>query len=100
MDYSALDGPEISLRIFHPRPEWSSSANTSTNDISIPVGDQIVIGARFYIANKEAPNIIFFHGNGEIVADYEDIGPIFNRMGINFLPVDYRGYGRSGENPR
>src|SRR5208337_2246206 len=99
IDYSALDRPEISLRIFYPRPEMRSFANTSANDISIPVGDQIAIGARFHIASKEAPNILFFHGNGEIVADYDDIGPIFNRMGINFLPVDYRGYGRSGGEP-
>jgi len=99
IDYSVLDSPEISLRIFHPRAEMRSFANTSANDISIPVGDQITIGARFHIANKEAPNILFFHGNGEIVADYDDIGPIFNRMGINFLPVDYRGYGRSGGEP-
>ncbi|MFZ0943120.1 MAG: alpha/beta fold hydrolase [Syntrophobacteraceae bacterium] len=99
IDYSVLDSPEISLRIFHPRAEMRSFANTSTNDISIPVGDQITIGARFHIANKEAPNILFFHGNGEIAADYDDIGPLFNRMGINFLPVDYRGYGRSGGEP-
>jgi pimeloyl-ACP methyl ester carboxylesterase len=99
IDYSALDRPEISLRIFYPRAEWRSFANTSANDISIPVGDRITIGARFHIANKEAPNILFFHGNGEIVADYDDVGPFFNRMGINFLPVDYRGYGRSGGEP-
>ncbi|MGA3115199.1 MAG: alpha/beta fold hydrolase [Syntrophobacteraceae bacterium] len=99
IDYSVLDRPEISLRIFHPRPEMRSFANTSASDISIPVGDQIAIGARFHVTNKEAPNILFSHGNGEITADYDDIGPIFNRMGINFLPVDYRGYGRSGGEP-
>ncbi len=100
IDYSALDRPEISLRIFYPRAEIRSFANTGANDISIPVGDQITIGARFHFAKKDAPNILFFHGNGEIVADYDDIGPIFNRMGINFLPVDYRGYGRSGAEPK
>jgi hypothetical protein len=99
IDYSALDRPEISLRIFYPRAEIRSFASTGANDISIPVGDQIIVGARFHIANKEAPNILFFHGNGEITADYDDIGTIYNRMGINFLPVDYRGYGRSGGEP-
>jgi hypothetical protein len=33
------------------------------------------------------------------VADYDDLGPIYNRMGINLLAVDYRGYGRSGGEP-
>ena len=33
------------------------------------------------------------------MADYDDMGPIYNRLGINFFPVDYRGYGRSGGQP-
>ena len=98
-DYSALDRPDISQRVFHPRPEWGQFATTRANDISIPVDDQIAIGARFHLVGKQAPNILFFHGNGEIVADYDDLAPVYNRMGINFLPVDYRGYGRSGGEP-
>jgi alpha-beta hydrolase superfamily lysophospholipase len=48
---------------------------------------------------KHDPVILFFHGNGEIVSDYDDLGPIFAQMGINFLPCDYRGYGRSTGQP-
>ncbi|MCK7515883.1 MAG: lysophospholipase [Desulfobacterales bacterium] len=44
-------------------------------------------------------NILFFHGNGEIVDDYDDLGPFYNRLGINFLAVDYRGYGNSTGKP-
>jgi hypothetical protein len=99
IDYSALDRPEIAHLIFHPRSETPSLANTLAKDIYIPVGEEISIGARFHIAGKEAPNILFFHGNGEIVSDYDDLGPVYNRIGINFLPVDYRGYGRSGGEP-
>jgi fermentation-respiration switch protein FrsA (DUF1100 family) len=44
-------------------------------------------------------NILFFHGNGEIVADYDDLGPLYNKRGINFLAADYRGYGRSNGQP-
>jgi fermentation-respiration switch protein FrsA (DUF1100 family) len=65
----------------------------------IQVEKDVVVGAQFHLAGKEAPNILFFHGNGEIVADYNDIGPLYLRMGINFLPVDYRGYGRSSGKP-
>jgi hypothetical protein len=98
-DYSALDGPEISHLIFHPRPEWRRFSKTGASEISIPVEDQIAIGANFHIAGKKAPNILFFHGNGEIAADYDDLGPVYNRLEINFLAVDYRGYGRSGGEP-
>ena len=99
IDYSALDRPEIAHLIFHPRSESGSFENTLATDMYIPVGEEISVGARFHLAGKEAPNILFFHGNGEIVSDYDDLGPVYNRMGINFLPVDYRGYGRSGGEP-
>jgi len=59
----------------------------------------VVVGGRFHMVDPSAPNILFFHGNGEIVGDYDEMGPLYNRMGINFMPVDYRGYGRSTGRP-
>ena len=100
IDYSVLDRQEILMFLFHPRQEWGSSGTTSsTEDILIQVEKDVAVDARFHVAGKEAPTILFFHGNGEIVADYNDIGPLYLRMGINFLPVDYRGYGRSSGKP-
>jgi len=52
------------------------------------------------LADPRAANILFFHGNGEIVEDYDPVGPVFNRFGLSFLAVDYRGYGRSGGMPK
>lgn len=98
INYSRLDLPVVLVRLFHPRPEYRPSA-TSAQDVLIPVGEEVVVGARFHLGEKSAPNILFFHGNGEIVADYDDLGPIYNRMGLNFLPADYRGYGRSTGQP-
>ena len=46
-----------------------------------------------------APTILFFHGNGEIAADYADVGPLLNDRGISLLVAEYRGYGRSGGSP-
>jgi fermentation-respiration switch protein FrsA (DUF1100 family) len=100
IDYSLLDRPEILMFLFHPRPEWGSPRTTSSaEDILIQVEKDVEVGARFHLTGKDAPTILFFHGNGEIVADYDDIGPLFMRMGINFFPVDYRGYGRSTGTP-
>lgn len=98
-DYSALDRPEVLNNIFHPRQEWHAKESARVKDLSIPVEGAVAIGARFHLVSKDGPNILFFHGNGEIVSDYDDLGPFYNRMGINFLPVDYRGYGRSGGSP-
>ena len=96
IDYSKFDRPEILMMLFHPRPEWpiSEGARESKN-ILIPVERDVVVGGRFHLSGKSKPNILFFHGNGEIVADYDDLGSLYVRSGINFLPVDYRGYGRS-----
>ncbi|MBW1696798.1 MAG: alpha/beta hydrolase [Deltaproteobacteria bacterium] len=99
-DYSILDHPQLLECLFHPRAETGYSRASSTHsDLLIPVEEDVVVGARFHSAQPSAPNILFFHGNGEIVADYDDFGPSYNGMGINFLPVDYRGYGRSTGRP-
>lgn len=99
-DFSVLDRPEILAVLFHPRPETSPpSAEAAGLEIQIPVDDGVVLGARFHLGAKSDPNILFFHGNGEIVADYNDLGTLYTAQGINFLPVDYRGYGRSSGRP-
>ena len=108
IDYSALDRPEVLMFLFHPRPESGPRKAPESGpqelipvqkDHLIPVETDIVIGARFHMAEKSGCNILFFHGNGEIVADYDDLAPIFNQMGINFLAADYRGYGQSTGQP-
>ena len=100
IDYSHLDRPEIIRYLFHPRGEYYGMETPSNaTDVLIPVEGDVVIGGRFHIAEQTGANLIFFHGNGEIVADYDEMGPVYNRMGINFLAVDYRGYGRSTGTP-
>ena len=99
-DYTILDRPEVLTNLFHPRREWTDSEeSTPVQDVMIPVEPDVMVGARFHIKGKSSPSILFFHGNGEIVADYDELGPLYNRMDINFIPVDYRGYGRSGGSP-
>jgi fermentation-respiration switch protein FrsA (DUF1100 family) len=99
-DYSRLDRPEILMFLVHPRPEWGEPRPVEgAVDVQIPVEEDVVVGGRYYLADKEAVNILFFHGNGEIVSDYEDLAPLYIQKGINFLPVDYRGYGRSTGRP-
>ncbi len=99
-DYSLLDSPGVLQYLFHPRPENPILYGMSPErDIFIPVEKDIMIGAAFYMEKKENPNILFFHGNGEIVADYQDLGPLYNQLELNFLAADYRGYGRSDGSP-
>ena len=99
-DYSKLDQPEVLQFIFHPRKEiLSEPLPENAVDHGIAVDEGIRLNARIHLAGKDDPNILFFHGNGEIVSDYDMIGPMYNKYAMNFMVVDYRGYGNSGGKP-
>jgi len=99
-DYKGFDRPEVLRFLFHPRPEgFGTPLGHNARRLSIEVEAGISLGACFYPSHKKAPTILFFHGNGEIVADYDGLGGVYMQLGVNFLPVDYRGYGRSGGTP-
>lgn len=97
--YGQLDQPGVIQLLFHPRREVDSQPPPGTIDYEIAVEEGVRIGARFHMAGLEDPNILFFHGNGELVSDYDSIGPMYNEHGLSLLAVDYRGYGRSGGVP-
>ena len=100
VNYDPLDRPEILQHLFHPRPEPpGATPPTGSIELTVPVAPEVSLGARMHPAGAAAATLLFFHGNGEIVADYDDLGPLYARLGINFLAVDYRGYGRSGGRP-
>lgn len=97
--YAKLDQPGVLQALFHPRQEYDSKPPPGAVDYDITVDEDVRIGARFHMAGTGDPNILFFHGNGEIVADYDSVGPMYNEHRLSFLIVDYRGYGRSGGTP-
>ena len=59
----------------------------------------IVLGGRLYPVAPDSPAILFFHGNGEIAEDYDDVDSMYTQLGITLLVMDYRGYGTSGGTP-
>ena len=94
-----MDASEITKHIFYPRTTTRTKPPADAADIDVEVEPGISIGCRLFTADKESPTILFFHGNGEIVPDYDDIGPMYLQQGINFLVTDYRGYGWSDGTP-
>jgi len=98
VDYSQLDQPQILGFVFYPRIDWTPPPPGATDHL-VPVADGISISCRFYPVNDSAPNILFFHGNGEVIYDYDGIAPMYNRAGVNLFVADYRGYGQSGGRP-
>jgi alpha-beta hydrolase superfamily lysophospholipase len=99
-ELAALDKPEILQFVFYPRRDsLEKSAADNINAGLIHVDESVSISYSFYFSKNKNPNILFFHGNGEIASDYETIGPIYNQIGLNLFVADYRGYGRSGGKP-
>lgn len=99
--YTHLDTPAVLSRLFHPRAETPGRpSGKGREDVMIPVGGTACLGASFHYFDPDAPTILFFHGNGEIVSDYDELGGVFTRgAGVNFFVVDYRGYGVSSGRP-
>jgi pimeloyl-ACP methyl ester carboxylesterase len=98
MDYSLLDQPHILRFVFYPRKDWTPPPPGAT-DYQIPVEQDVSIGCRFYPTDKNAPSILYFHGNGEVVYDHDEIATLYNRIGVNLFVADYRGYGKSTGSP-
>ncbi|WP_035275860.1 alpha/beta hydrolase [Desulfogranum japonicum] len=93
------DNPQILQVIFSPRKAVQTSPPPHAQDLDITLEDGIKTACRIFTAEKQAPTIIFFHGNGEIIEDYDDIAPMYLEQGLNFAVVEYRGYGWSGGTP-
>lgn len=99
-DLSILNQPHVLGIMFYPRRDSPGSSSRSNAALHfVEVEEAISISCRFYWVDSDSPNILFFHGNGEIASDYDPIAPQYNRIKINLFVADYRGYGMSGGNP-
>jgi alpha-beta hydrolase superfamily lysophospholipase len=95
-----LDQPDVLAVLFYPRTLHAPLYSTArVRLLDLPVEPGLYLGGRLYPASASAPLILYFHGNGEVAADYDDLAPLYTRLGISLLVVDYRGYGRSGGQP-
>ncbi|MEK7847771.1 MAG: alpha/beta fold hydrolase [Chloroflexota bacterium] len=98
VDYSVLDIPEFQRIIFYPRPDRTPPPPGAT-DHSIPIGGGVAVSGRFYPAPAGTATLLYFHGNGEVAPDYDDISLLYRQVGISLFVADYRGYGRSSGVP-
>lgn len=100
MVHPILDKPDILQVLFHPKPDKTGkprSLNIHLVDVEVESG--LFLRGRLYAAARNSPAILFFHGNGEIAAEYDSIAKVFTVLGITMLVIDYRGYGKSDGTP-
>jgi pimeloyl-ACP methyl ester carboxylesterase len=90
-----LNHPLISQRYFFPRAE------APEQPFWVECNDGIRLACAYYETNPQAPTLVHFHGNGEVVADYLDGFPgLIGRMGCNCFFAEFRGYGGSTGSPQ
>jgi hypothetical protein len=93
MVLSVLDHPLVSRRYFFP------SEDPPAEPFLVRHGD-ITLQCALERPHPDGVTVVFFHGNGEIVADYQPwLGRTLAKRGLNLLAVEYRGYGGSSGTP-
>ncbi len=50
-------------------------------------------------ADRPGPAVFLFHGNADLINNWDDIARAYTQRGVNVLLCEYRGYGRSGGTP-
>ena len=97
--YHLLDRPDVLQFAFYPVKQWSDCPDYAS-DFFVTVEDNIRVACRFYVADPEYPSVLFFHGNGEVASDYDDIAPyFFSQSNVNLIVAEFRGYGASEGKP-
>jgi pimeloyl-ACP methyl ester carboxylesterase len=90
-DVHVLDHPLLSQRYFFPRPD------APTRPTWVNAGRERLACAR--LGSRGERMLLHFHGNGEVVADWEKSLAWLPARGVDVFLAEYRGYGSSTGEP-
>jgi len=93
---SVFDRDDFNATLFYPRAD-TTPPPPGARDLFVDVGEAHIHVRRH--AGTGAPTLLLFHGNGEVVADYDAAAARFARAGVALAVADYRGYGASEGEP-
>ena len=79
--------------VFFPRKTSMKAPRSQARDYIVEVEPGVSVGCRFYMNTPESASMLYFHGNGEMVDDYDREAQVFNGIGINLFVASFRGYG-------
>ncbi|QPJ65937.1 MAG: alpha/beta hydrolase [Candidatus Nitrohelix vancouverensis] len=95
---SIFDSAEFNNNLFFPRPDQKATP-AHAEDHFIEVETPIKIHVRRYTNPAASFTLLYFHGNGEIASDYDDLSGILSDLGAELVAAEYRGYGKSDGTP-
>jgi len=84
--------------LFYPYADLEvtpASWNLAYEDVDITTTDKLKLHGWFLPVKGAKHVVLFFHGNAGNISHRGESLEIFNRLGLNVLIVDYRGYGKS-----
>src|SRR5512137_1924810 len=88
-----LDHPLLAERYFFPRRARPRAR------LDVDAGDA-VLACALHRADPDGHVVVHFHGNGEVVADWQDgLDEVVGALGWDLLLAEYRGYGASTGEP-
>lgn len=97
-DYALLDRLPVAQPLFWPQPD-RSRARGDDRDLRFEVAPGVSIAARYYMGETCIATMLYFHGNGEVVGEHDDLALLFRDAGIDLVVASYRGYGQSDGQP-
>jgi len=97
-DYARLDRLPVVQPLFHPMPD-RTRARGGAEDLRFEVAPAVGIAARYHRGPSCRATVLYFHGNGEVVGELDDLALLFRDQGIDLVIAGYRGYGRSDGQP-
>ena len=95
---SIFDSQKFNTNLFFPRSDFSPVPDFC-DDYYIEVSEDISIHCRRYLNINAKLSLLFFHGNGEIVSDYDNLAGFFSELDVELIVADFRGYGKSSGVP-
>ncbi len=93
-----FDSRIFNANLFFPR-EDGAPAPAHCDEIQVQVESEASVHVRRHPSSVARFSLLFFHGNGEIVSDYDNLAEHFNSLGAELTVADFRGYGRSTGTP-
>ena len=88
---SLLDREDLVGSLFFPQKDTRLTPRGAVDHRIAVRGGEL----HLRVHGTKGPLLLLFHGNGEIVSDWDPAAASFLARGVRFAVVDYRGYGRS-----
>ncbi len=86
-------------RLLYPAPRVDRYAPAEARLLTLTSRDGVPVHATEFLGSKDAPVIVYFHGNGVAMGDVLWMAREFWQRGLGVVVAEYRGYGLSAESP-